>query len=108
MYVLPLTTLASVSDQEIGAAVVAKEMLGNAGEFFILLLIIISIFGSLNAVLLSHSRIYYRMAQEKFFFPAAAKVHKRFHTPYISLFMMSAWSCLCWFFPVPSICLVTL
>ncbi len=94
MYVLPLPALAAVGSDEIGAAVVAKEMLGNAGEFFILLLIVISVFGSLNAVLLSHSRIYFRMAQENYFFTPAARVHKRFHTPYISLLLTAIWSSL--------------
>lgn len=78
MYVLPLPALAAVGAQEIGAAVVAKAMLGNGGEFFILILIVISVFGSLNAVILPHSRIYYRMAQEEFFFKKVARVIRDF------------------------------
>lgn len=93
MYVLPLSALAAVGPKEIGAAVVAKAMLGSAGELFILILIVVSVFGSLNAVILAHSRVYFRMAQEKFFFQKVAKVHPRFHTPHISLLLTGAWSC---------------
>jgi APA family basic amino acid/polyamine antiporter len=78
MCVMPLPELAAVGDQELGAAVVVNKTLGNAGEIFILLLIVVSVFGSLNAVMLSHSRVYFRMVQEEFFFSKVARVNKRF------------------------------
>lgn len=92
MHVMSLNELAAVGDQEIGAAAVADKMLGNAGELFILILIVVSVFGSLNAVILSHSRVYFRMAQEEFFFKKVARVHKRFHTPHVSLLLTASWS----------------
>lgn len=93
MKVLPLEKLAAVSENEIGAAVVAKTLLGNAGNTLIIVLIMVSVFGSLNGVLLSHTRIYYRMAQEQFFFKKAALVHPRHKTPYIALLYTMLWSC---------------
>ncbi|SMB83688.1 amino acid permease-associated region [Hymenobacter roseosalivarius DSM 11622] len=92
--VLPLPALAAVSPNEIGAAVVAEAMLGKAGKTWILVLIMISVFGSLNTVLLSHSRIYFRMAQERFFFAHAGAVHQRYRTPHVALLFTFAWSCL--------------
>lgn len=67
MRVLTLDELAAVNKNEIGAAVVANTLLGKIGKTLIIILIMISVFGSLNAIILSHSRIYFRMAQEKFF-----------------------------------------
>ena len=94
MHVLSLQQLAAVKANQIGAAVVAETILGNTGETLIVVLIIISVFGSLNAVLLSHSRIYFRMAQEKFFFKKASRVHPKNKTPYISLLYTMVWSCI--------------
>jgi len=92
MKVMPLNQLAAVSENEIGAAVVAKKLLGNWGETMIIVLIMISVFGSLNGVLLSHTRIYFRMAQENFFFKKAALVHPIHRTPHIALLYATAWS----------------
>ena len=93
MNVLPLHTLAAVSENEIGAAVVAKAMLGNMGSTLIAALIMTCAFGSLNGVLLSHTRIYFRMAQEKFFFSKAASIHPRHRTPHMALLYTMIWSC---------------
>ena len=93
MNVLPLHTLAAVSENEIGAAVVAKAILGNMGSTMIAVLIMTCAFGSLNGVLLSHTRIYFRMAQEKFFFSKAASIHPRHRTPHMALLYTMIWSC---------------
>lgn len=93
MNVLPLNKLAAVQENEIGAAVVAKVLLGNTGKTMIIVLIMISVFGSLNAVILSHTRIYFRMAQENYFFKKVALVHPRYRTPHIALLYTMIWSC---------------
>lgn len=92
MNVLPLNKLAIVDENEIGAAAVAQTLLGSFGKTMIILLIMVSVFGSLNSVLLSHTRVYYRMAQEKLFFPHAANVHPKHRTPYIALAYVMVWS----------------
>jgi basic amino acid/polyamine antiporter, APA family len=94
MHVLPLQQLAAVSENEIGAAVVATTLLGKLGTTLISVLIMISAFGSLNGVILSHTRIYFRMAQEKVFFTSCATVHRKHRTPHISLLYTALWSCL--------------
>lgn len=93
MKVLSLDELAVVNKNEIGAAVVANTLLGNIGKTLIIILIMVSVFGSLNAIILSHSRIYFRMAQEKFFFKKVAQVHIRNKTPHIALLYTMVWSC---------------
>ncbi len=92
--VLSLPQLAAISPNEIGAAVVAETMLGKWGKTAVTLLIMVSVFGTLNAVLLSHTRVYFRMAQERFFFAKAAVVHPRYRTPHVALGYTLVWSCL--------------
>jgi APA family basic amino acid/polyamine antiporter len=94
MNVLPLHQLAAVHENEIGAAVVASTILGKAGITMISVLIIVCVFGSLNGVILSHTRIYFRMAQENCFFQKAARVHPRHRTPHMALLYTMLWSCL--------------
>lgn len=92
MQVMSVEELALVNKNEIGAAIVSEKMLGTAGKILIAVLIMLSTFGALNAVILSHSRIYFRMAQENYFFRNAAAVHPGFQTPHISLIYTMAWS----------------
>lgn len=93
MLVMPASELAQVNQNEIGAAVVAQKLLGGFGKTLIIILIMISSFGSLNAVMLSHARIYFRMAQEKFFFRGADAIHPEHRTPHKSILYTMAWSC---------------
>lgn len=93
MRTVPLQQLAAVRANDIGAAVVAETLLGRVGKTGVLVLIMVSVFGSLNAVLLSHSRIYFRMAQEQFFFPKAAAVHPQHRTPHVAVLYTMVWSC---------------
>ena len=92
LHVLPLPQLAAVGPNEIGAAVVAEAAVGQWGKTGVTLLIMVSVLGTLNAVLLSHSRIYFRMAQERFFFARAAEVHPRYRTPHLALLYTLGWS----------------
>jgi APA family basic amino acid/polyamine antiporter len=94
LHVLSLSQLAAVGPNEIGAAVVAEAAVGQWGKTGVTLLIMVSVLGTLNAVLLSHSRIYFRMAQEQFFFARAARVHPRYRTPHWALFYTLGWSSL--------------
>lgn len=93
MNVLSLDSLRAVDESRIGAAVVAETLLGKAGQSLIVLLIMIAVFGSLNGIILAHARIYYRMAQEKYFFKKAATVHPVYRTPSVALLYTMIWSC---------------
>ncbi|AYA36452.1 amino acid permease [Hymenobacter oligotrophus] len=89
---LPLAALAAVGPNEIGAAAAAEALLGAWGKTGVAVLILVSVFGTLNAVLLSHARVQFRMAQEGYFFRAAAAVHPRYRTPHRALLFTMAWS----------------
>ena len=94
MHVLPLEKLRAVDQNQIGAAVVAEEILGKIGQSALVALIMVSVFGTLNGIILSHARVYYRMAQGGFFFKNAAKVHPEHRTPAVALIYTMVWSCI--------------
>lgn len=79
---------------QIAGAEVARHALGNAGYFFISILIMICTFGAANATVMTAARMYFRMSQEGVFFPAAKEVHPTYHTPAKALTIAMAWSCI--------------
>ncbi len=94
MNVLPLDTLRSVDENEIGALVVAETLLGSFGKAFFMILLIVCVFGCLNSNIVVIPRKYFRMAQENVFFKSAGHVHPRFRTPHIALTYSMVWSCI--------------
>ena len=92
MRVLPVNELAAIGENNIAAAVVAGALMGKAGTIVISLLIMICTFGALNVCIIVYPRIYFRMAQENFFFKNVANVHPVFRTPYVSLIWSMIWS----------------
>ena len=92
MRVLPLNELAAIGENDIAASVVAGALMGKAGTVVISVLIMICTFGALNACIIVYPRIYFRMAQENFFFKSVANVHPVFRTPYVSLIWSMLWS----------------
>jgi APA family basic amino acid/polyamine antiporter len=93
MHVLPLSKLANIGQDDIAALEVARAISGNAGVIAIAVLIVVCTFGALNAVIITYPRLYYRMAQEKFFPKSFSFVHPRFRTPYLGLIYAGVWSC---------------
>ncbi|HLO37039.1 MAG TPA: amino acid permease, partial [Lacibacter sp.] len=73
-------------------AVVAETLLGKAGQTLLVALIMVSVFGSLNGIILAHARIYFRMAQGNFFFKHVATVHPVHRTPSVALLYTMVWS----------------
>ncbi|HEX5654088.1 MAG TPA: amino acid permease [Chitinophagaceae bacterium] len=92
--VLSTAELAAVDKNSIGAAVVAETLVGRIGRTLIIVLIMVSVFGTVNALILAHTRVHFRMAQEKFFFKGVAKVHPTYKTPYQALLYTMVWSCI--------------
>lgn len=93
MHVLSLPALAALNENNIAAVEVARVLSGNIGVVFLAVLIAISSFGSLNALVITYPRLYYRMAQEKFFPKKLANVHPRYRTPYIALIYSGILTC---------------
>ena len=87
--VLPMDSL--IGELKVGEAT-AKSLYGPgiAGAFVVV--VIISMFGSLNGNILVGPRISYAMAKDKLFFSKAADVHPKFHTPGNAIMIQGFWA----------------
>ena len=87
--VLPMDSL--IGELKVGEAT-AKSLYGPgiAGAFVVV--VIISMFGSLNGNILVGPRISYAMAKDKLFFSKAAEVHPKFHTPGNAIMIQGFWA----------------
>ena len=87
--VLPMDSL--IGEIKVGEAT-AKSLYGPgiAGAFVVV--VIISMFGSLNGNILVGPRISYAMAKDKLFFSKAADVHPKFHTPGNAIMIQGVWA----------------
>jgi len=56
--------------------------------------VLISVFGALNGAIFVGARVYYAMAVDKLFFKRVARVHPRFKTPALAIFIQTVWSCI--------------
>ena len=86
-----------LSPAEVGAhKLVAAEMMqriqGPAGASAVSIAAMISIFAALNGSILTGARVPYAAARDGLFFRSAARVHPAFHTPGVSILMLTAWS----------------
>jgi len=84
---------------EVGAhKLVAAEMMqrvqGPAGAGAVSIAAMISIFAALNGSILTGARVPYAAARDGLFFRSVARVHPAFHTPGVSILMLTVWSSL--------------
>lgn len=94
MQVMSLPALASLDDNAIAGVEVARFMMGNGGVLFLAVLIAVSTFGTLNSIIITYPRLYFRMAQEKYFPKNFAYVHPKYRTPYIAIIYSGIWTCI--------------
>jgi amino acid transporter len=69
------------------AADVAQRVIGPAGVIFVSVTVMISTFGTLNAVLFTSPRIFFAMAGDGLFFKPVAAVHPTWGTPWVAIAM---------------------
>lgn len=95
LYVLPIDQIiAGFKDQnEIAAVAVVRHFAGATGAAVLSVLILITTLGCTNATVLMPPRVYYAMARDGLFFPAAARIHPRYHTPNAALWIQGVWAC---------------
>jgi APA family basic amino acid/polyamine antiporter len=91
LYALPVDELSGRIDAGRSAA---ERLLGPAAAGWLSVLAIVIIVSSLSAMTLAGPRVYYAMARDGVFFPAAARVHPKFGTPAVAIAAQTAWSCL--------------
>ena len=75
------------------ALAAALKIFGAAGTTIIALMIMVSTFGCNNGLILSGSRVYYTMANDGLFFPAAGKLNNK-GVPGAALWMQFIWASL--------------
>lgn len=87
MKVLPHDEIVSMINNEdlyLGTAV-AKQVLGGAGALVVSIGMILSMFGSMNGMILAQPRMYYAMAEEGHFFKSFTKLHPKYKVPYVPI-----------------------
>jgi len=70
---------------------VADKVFSGGGRW-IAALVMVSTFGTTNAIIMATARVYYSMAHMNVFPRFIGKVHPRFHTPGASLVVQGVWS----------------
>lgn len=87
IYLVPLD---QVGSGETFAAQVGETLFGRFGGQVFSAIVIVAILGSLAAVIMSAPRVYFAMARDGLFIPAAAAVHPRFGTPARAIVLQTA------------------
>jgi APA family basic amino acid/polyamine antiporter len=78
IYLVPLE---QVTSAETFAAQAGEVLFGPMGGHVLSGIVIIAVLGSLAAIVMSAPRVYFAMARDGLFIPAAAAIHPRFQTP---------------------------
>ncbi len=87
-WVLPIDEMAK---SKLVAADVADKIISGGGRW-IAALVMVSTFGTANAIIMATARVYFSMAQMNVLPRFIGKVHPRFHTPAASLVVQGIWS----------------
>ena len=90
LYAIPIAELAAVKGSVFDF--IGERMLGASAGNILAVIAIISVAAGINAWTFAGPRIYYAMARDGVFFPAAAHVHPKFKTPHVSIVAQAAWA----------------
>jgi basic amino acid/polyamine antiporter, APA family len=92
LYAVPIDQIAGGAQSEI-AMVAADALLGPIASRLLGALAVVVLVGSLSAMTVAGPRVYFAMARDGAFFSVAARVHPRFHTPWVAIAAQAVWSC---------------
>jgi basic amino acid/polyamine antiporter, APA family len=70
----------------------ARALFGGLGEFIVTTLIVLAMLGSINGSVLTGSRVAYAMARGGHCIRAAGRLHSRYRSPVVALWLQAAWS----------------
>ncbi|MFN8005964.1 MAG: amino acid permease [Terriglobia bacterium] len=98
-FLMNVAYLFAVSVNDLRGVINVGEMattalFGQQAAKFLSIVILISILGAVNSVILTAPRIYYAMARDGMFFRKAAEIHPTFRTPSTSIILQAIWTCL--------------
>ena len=92
LFVLPVDQLAQVKGSVLD--VIADKLLNQTAGHVMGIVSIVSLAASISANVFAGPRVYYAMARDGLFLPAAAKVHPRYRTPAVAIVAQAIWSSL--------------
>ena len=87
LYVNPIERLAT---SPLIAADSMLALFGPIGVACVSVVVTISTFGALIAIMLSAPRVFFAMAEDRLFFRAMARVHPRYQTPHVAIALAAA------------------
>jgi basic amino acid/polyamine antiporter, APA family len=90
LYVLPIGELRTVQGSLLD--VVADRLLGARAGDIMGIVSIVSLAAGINAYTFAGPRVYFAMARDGVFLPAAARVHPKFGTPALSVVAQAIWA----------------
>ena len=90
LFTMPVGDLAAVKGSVFD--LLGERVLGARAGDVLGLVAMVSVAAGLNAWTFAGPRVYYAMARDGVFFPAAAQVHRRFKTPHVSIMAQAAWT----------------
>ncbi|MGE3578105.1 MAG: APC family permease, partial [Vicinamibacterales bacterium] len=92
LYVWPVGELAAIRGSVLD--VVAERLLGGVAGNVMGVVALISLAASISAMTFAGPRVYFAMARDGAFLPAAARIHPRYRTPATAIVAQAAWSAL--------------
>ena len=91
IYLVPMQ---DVTNGQAFAAQVGEVLFGRTGAQVFSFFVIVAVLGSLAPIIMSAPRVYFAMARDGLFFPAAAVLHRRFNTPARCIALQAVLACL--------------
>ena len=91
VFAMPVSALAALPGGRL-MDTMAERLFGFAAGNLLAIFTIVSIAASVSAMVMAGPRVYYAMARDGLFVPAAARVHPRFRTPVIAIVAQGIWS----------------
>ena len=82
---LSVLSVEEIRTSPLVAADAAERVMGRGGAAFVSIVVMISTFGTLNAVMITGPRVIYAAAADGMLFKPLARVHPRFGTPHVSI-----------------------
>jgi APA family basic amino acid/polyamine antiporter len=87
---LAVLNIEEMRNSPLVAADVAERVIGPIGVVIVSVTVMLSTFGTLNAVLFASPRIFFALASDGLFFKKIASVHPKFGTPYVAILLTAA------------------
>lgn len=87
---LSVLSIEEMRTSRLVAADVAQKMVGQWGVSFVAVTVMLSTFGTLNAVLLTSPRILFAAAEDRMLPSFISRVHPRYETPYAAISLVAA------------------